>query len=149
MPFTPEDLKWMPIAFEHPGQVSVFTSPCSSTFWMGATIPLDGRRFQLAGKVILQNGRELFANLRLSTDRPVVLEPNEVFCAVGDTWFNPDEPGFCDALGLKREQTLPYTWLPDRPLDHPVPGPYPVEWDATVGRDSQRPSNSRPWWRFW
>lgn len=148
MPFTPEDLKWMPVAFEHPGQVSVFTSPCSSTFWLGETIPLDGRRYQLAGKVILKNARELFANLRLSTDRAVILEADEVYCAVGDKWYNPDEQGFCGALGLAPGEALPYTWLPDRPLDHPDRGPYPMDWNATAGRSTPTTAKNR-WCRFW
>ncbi len=120
------------IHFEDPGQVTVLVGPCSGQRWKPHKIPMDGRHYKCAGKIILKNGAELRANLPIRTHTFNFLEREGVYCQIGDTWYSPDEPEFLSTLGLLAEQTFPFTWLPDRPLDYHEPGPYPMDWYASV-----------------
>jgi hypothetical protein len=130
MPYTEDQLEEYRIWFDGPGHAHVFVGPCSASPWIGKKIPLDGRRYHCAGKIILKNGRELFANLPIRTDTFDFLVREEVYCQLGNKWYGLDEPELFAALGLTREQALPYTWLPDIPLDYHKPGPYPMHFGA-------------------
>ena len=118
------------VSFEKPGQVTALVGPCVGQLWKPHKIPLDGRHYKCAGKIILKDGTELRANLRIRTDTFNFLEA--VWCQIGDSWYRPDEPEFLPCLGLTAEQALPFTWLPDRPLDYRDPGPYPMDWYASA-----------------
>lgn len=133
MPYTEDQLDEHNIWFDPPGRATVFVGPCSGSPWVGPTIPLDGRRYHCAGKVILRNGVELFANLPLRTDTFDFLIREEVYCKVGELWYGMDEPSLYERLGLSREQALPYTWLPDIPLAYREPGPYPMHFGSAAG----------------
>jgi len=37
-----------------------------------------------------------------------------------------DEDELYEILDVSKEEALPYTWLPDRPLDYYKQGPYPM-----------------------
>ena len=56
------------------------------------------------------------------------LERSTVYVELGDFWYRPEEPELAAALGTTAEGVIPYTWLPDRPLDYSEPGPYPMDW---------------------
>ena len=132
MPITDRELEDIDhrIRFEKPGEVHVWVGPCSVSLWTGPKIPLDGRHYSCAGKIILKNGRELFANLPIQTHSFDFLERGSVYCRLGDAWYGMHEPELFAALGLSAEEALPYTWLPDRPLDYPIQGPYPMDGHA-------------------
>ncbi|MCY1058919.1 hypothetical protein [Nannocystis sp. SCPEA4] len=136
MPYTEDDLETYRIWFDGPGHATVLVGPCSGSPWLGEKIPLDGRHYRCAGKIILKNGRELFANLPLRTHTFDFLEREDVHCRLGDLWYGMDEPSLYEQLGMRPEQALPYTWQPDIPLDYHVPGPYPMHWgSAATERD--------------
>lgn len=107
MPYTEDDLEEHRIWFDPPGRATVFVGPCSASPWTGPKIPLDGRSYHCAGKVILKNGVELFANLPIRTDTFDFLVREEVFCKLGDKWYGMDEPWLYERLGLSREEALP------------------------------------------
>jgi len=134
MPITPEKIEQSEfrIHFEKPGEVTVLNGPCSGTRWKEKKIAMDGRHYKCAGKVILKNGTELFANLRIRTHTFDFLEKEAVYCQIGDTWYRPNEPEFLATLGITSDEAFPYTWMPDRPLDYHLPGPYPMDWYAEV-----------------
>jgi hypothetical protein len=134
MPLTPKRIEELEkIRFEKPGECTVLVGPCTARFWEGKKIPLDGRHYICAGTVILKNGKKLFANLRIQTHHFDFLERNDVWVQVGDTWYQTNEPELFTVLGVSPEEALPYTWLPDRPLDYHEKGPYPMDWYASKG----------------
>jgi hypothetical protein len=114
--------------FLDPGQCTVLVGPCSGTSLRGSKIPLDGRHYICAGTVILKNGRELRAQLRIQTHHFDFLERDATHVFLEDVWYTMDEPELYKALRMKQKDALPYTWLPDVPLDYHVKGPYPMDW---------------------
>ena len=56
-----------PISFEAEGTASVRCGPCSSAPLNVNRIPLDGRRYICAGKIILKTGITLKANFEINT----------------------------------------------------------------------------------
>jgi hypothetical protein len=125
------------IHFEKPGEVIVIVGPCTGHLWKEPRIRLDGRHYKCAGTIILKNGEKLFANFRIRTDSFDFLERDTVYCKLGETWYRTNEPEFFEALGIMPEDALPYTWLPDVPLDYREKGPYPMDWFAAA-RESKR-----------
>jgi hypothetical protein len=113
--------------FLEPGECRVVVGPGKQTLWLGEKIPLDGRHYLCTGTVILKNGRELFANLRIQTHHFDFLEIKNIWVQVGDTWYRMKEPELFAALGISPEEALPFTWLPERPLDYEENGPYPID----------------------
>ena len=101
MPYTEDELEDYRIWFDGPGHATVFVGPCSGSSWRGSKIPLDGRRYHCAARVILKNGRELFANLPIRTDTSDFLDREEVYVQVGDKWYGMDEPALYGCLGLE------------------------------------------------
>lgn len=127
MPITDKQLeKPDRIYFHKAGEVTVLIGPCSGMAWTGAKIPLDGRHYRCAGKVILKSGQELRADLALQTHTFDFLEREHVHCRLGDAWYRMDEPELMTALGIRAEDAFPYRWSPDRPLDYHKMGPYPM-----------------------
>ena len=133
MPISENDIleSGYPLSFRKAGECEVLVGPCSVTSWDGKTIPLDGRHYICSGTVFLKNGKELFANLHIQTHHFDFLERDGVWVRVGDLWYGFDEPELFAALGVSREEALPYTWLPDPPLDYYEKGPYPMQWPET------------------
>lgn len=70
----------------------------------------------------------MFANLRIQTHNFDFLERDGVWVQVGDLWYQFNEPELFPALRMLPEEALPYTWLPDPPLDYHESGPYPMQW---------------------
>ena len=116
------------IYFLEPGKCQVLVGPCSVTSWLEPKIPLDGRHYHCAGKVILKNGRELRAELRIQTHHFDFLERDATRVFLDDVWYRMNEPELYKALRMKQKDALPFTWLPDVPLDYHVKGPYPMDW---------------------
>jgi hypothetical protein len=119
-----------PISFLRSGQVQVRVGPCSASFLGSQKIPLDGRHYICAGTIILKNGIKLQANFEINTHTFDFLERDSVkiFIEKQRAWYYLYEQEFYDLLGVTRDEALPYTWLPDRPLDYQDPGPYPMKW---------------------
>ena len=112
--------------FCRPGECRVFVGPCSVTPWIEPAIALDGRHYRCTGSVFLRTGQELFANLYIQTHSFDFLQRDSVWVRHGDIWYHPDEPELYAALGVAREDALPYTWLPNPPLAYHKKGPYPM-----------------------
>lgn len=132
MPFRLADIEryGAPISFLNKGEVQVLVGPCSSSVLRSHKIPLDGRHYICAGIIILKNGMKLQANFEINTHTFDFLERDSVktYIEKERAWYYLDEQELYDILGLTRDEALPYTWLPDRPLDYHNPGPYPIKW---------------------
>lgn len=123
---------WYPL---DEGQVSISSGPGGNDLWHGLAIPLDGRSYTCAGKIILPAGQELRANFSVLTDLCFLLDQSSTTCCIGTTWYRMEEPEFFTALGLPREQVFPYHWQPDRPLCSDDRGPYRMDWNYLRRRE--------------
>jgi len=132
MPLRLKDIEQngIPFSFQKKGEVDVRTGPCSATILRDKKIPLDGRFYICAGTIILKNGTRLQANFEINTHTFDFLERDSVkiFIEKEQAWYFMYEDELYELLGMTKEEALPYTWLPDRPLDYPNPGPYPMKW---------------------
>jgi len=119
-----------PISFQKKGTASVRTGPCSGASWSGKKIPLDGRHYICSGTVILKNGLKLQSNFEINTHTFDFLERGSVmiFIEKEKAWYYMNEPELYSLLEINQDDALPYTWLPDIPLDYHDKGPYPMEW---------------------
>lgn len=132
MPLKLQDIEkhGVPISFQSKGTVSVRTGPSSGIDFHDDKIPLDGRQYICAGTIILKNGLQLQANFEINTHTFNFLERESVriYIAKEEAWYFIGEAELFEILGVKQEDALPYTWLPDIPLDYKVKGPYPMIW---------------------
>ena len=119
-----------PISFQTKGTAMVRVGPCSASTLQSNKIPMDGRHYVCAGRVILKNGAILQANFEINTHTFDFLERDSVIVYVDreKAWYYTSEQELYDILGLKKEDALPYKWLPDIPLDYHDKGPYPMTW---------------------
>ena len=119
-----------PISFLDKGEVEVRVGPCSAKSLNDKKIPLDGRHYICSGVVILKNGTKLRANFEINTHTFDFLERESVkiFIEKERAWYYIEEQELYDLLGTSKEDALPYTWVPDRPLDYHDCGPYPMTW---------------------
>ena len=107
-----------------PGCVTVRCGPCSGALLNADKIPLDGRIYICAGKVFLKNGVTLRANFEIQTHTFDYLDRDTVYVLVEDAWYKFDEEELYTKLGIQKSDALPFTWLPDIPLDSSDKGPY-------------------------
>jgi hypothetical protein len=132
MLFQIEDLEksGAPISFLKKGEVKVMVGPCSSSFFSGQKIPLDGRNYVCAGIIIFRNGEKYQANFEINTHTFDFLERDSVYVFIEqyETWYSIDDEELWKLLGISKDEGLPYKWLPDRPLDYYDLGPYPMKW---------------------
>ena len=133
MPLYEEELnkKGIPISFQQAGQVTVRVGPCSGKSLDQSKIPLDGRHYICAGKVILKNGIELRAHFEINTHTFDFLERNSVWSYLEGAWYQMNEPELYELLKISQDDAFPYTWIPDVPLDYHDPGPYPMKWHSS------------------
>lgn len=135
MPLRLKDIEQdgVPISFEIKGEVTVRTGPCSGSLLKDDKIPLDGRHYVCAGTIILKNGTELQANFEINTHTFDFLERDTVRIYIDreKAWYTMKEDELYEILGVSKEDALPYTWLPDKPLNYSDQGPYPMNWYET------------------
>jgi hypothetical protein len=125
MPFTQNDLDELPIYFcRRPGEVWVTVGSCSAKAWKNNKIPLDGRQYKCAGTIILRNGKKLRASFSITTTDFDFIIMDSLYIPVNGTWYRWDEPELLTALNITKEEFVPYKWMPDKPLDYHVKGPY-------------------------
>jgi hypothetical protein len=117
-----------PISFLKEGEVLVRVGPCSAKSFQEKKIPLDGRHYCCSGTVIFKNGVKLRANFEINTHTFDFLdrESVHVFINAERAWYSLDEDKLYDILLISKDQALPFTWIPDIPLDYHVQGPYPM-----------------------
>ncbi len=115
-----------PISFEEKGSVTVRSGPSSGSSLNADKIPLDGRHYICAGIIILKDGTELRANFEINTHTFDFLEKDtvKVYIEKERAWYYLDEQELFDIIGIKKNDALPYKWLPDIPLDYHDKGPY-------------------------
>ena len=123
----------VPISFLSKGEVMVRVGPCSVTFLEASKIPLDGRHYICSGTIILKDGTRLIANFEINTHTFDFLERNSVTIYIDQekSWYYFHEQELFDIIGITTDNAIPYTWLPDRPLDYHIAGPYPMKWPDT------------------
>ncbi len=145
MPLRPEDLErdGVPISFLRPGEVEVWKD-FGATFLRSTTIPLDGRIYICAGKIILRDGRSLRAEFRLYTDKRRPFNVKSLWCTPDDgkNWYSLDDSldtrELLAAISAKRGDVFPIQWLPDRPLEHEDHGPYAADWSPGRAAPKQK-----------
>ena len=117
-----------PVSFLSKGGVTVRTGPCSGAPLQSDKIPLDGRHYICAGTIILKNGTALQANFEINTHTFDFLERESVKIYIDSekAWYYMMEDELYEILGVSKEDALPYTWLPDKPLNYAYQGPYPM-----------------------
>ena len=113
----------------------------SSMIWRETRIPLDGRTYICAGEVTLRGGQKLPANFRVQTDLCFLLDQESVICRIETSWYRMHEPELYNALGIPKDQALPYYWRPDRPLDCEKKGPYRMDWNYLRKRELTKQKN--------
>ena len=115
-----------PISFQNKGTARVYVGPCSVIPLNSDKIPLDGRHYICAGTIIFKNGTKFQANFEINTHTFDFLEPDSVkiYIEKERTWYFTHEQEFYDMIGVKKENALPFKWLPDIPLDYEDKGPY-------------------------
>lgn len=128
MPFTKQNLEQVPISFSMENEASVRVGPCSVTPWEGKKIPMDGRRYELGGSVILKNGLMLRASFEIDTTTFDFLIKPSTYIYLDEVWYGYDEPELLEKLGLTDSEAFPAKWLPDRELDYWDKGPYKFDW---------------------
>jgi len=132
MPLRLEDMDryGAPISFLKKGEIMVRVGPCSATFLNEPKIPMDGRYYICSGTIILKNGTKLMANFEINTHTFDFLERESVKIYIDKekAWYYFDEQELFNILGITHTEALPYTWLPDRPLNYSEQGPYPMKW---------------------
>jgi hypothetical protein len=132
MPIRLKDIEkyGVPIYFQKKREVMVRVGPCSATFMQADKIPLDGRYYICAGTIILKNGMNLQAHFEINTHTYDFLERESVRIYIDkeEAWYSTDEAELYEILGVKKADALPYTWLPDIPLDYSDKGPYQMFW---------------------
>ena len=128
MPIRIDDIEkyGAPITFLEKGKVQVRNGPNLATFLKEDIIPLDGRFYCCAGTIILRNGITLRANFEINTHTFDFLERDTVRVYIDKerAWYSLDEQGLFEIFEIKKEDALPYKWLPDKPLNYYKQGPY-------------------------
>ncbi len=127
---TEADADELRFTFKKKNDVWVCVGPCSVKFFGEAKIPLDGRRYDCGGIVILKNGQEYRASFTIDTTTFDFLDKDSVYINVEDLWYRWDEPELSLKLNVKKEEIVPFTWLPDRPLAFGDNGPYPMDFHS-------------------
>lgn len=117
-----------PIHFEHEGQITVRTGPSTGHILNREKIPLDGRHYICSGKIILKCGLSLRANFEIRTHTYDFLDIETVRVHIKDidAWYKINEDELWTLLGKVMDEELPFTWLPDKPLEYHKDGPYPM-----------------------
>ena len=132
MPFTKQDLEQVPISFCNENDAWVIVGPCSMTVWREKTIPLDGRKYILGGKIILKNNLVLNASFDIDTTTFDFLVKSSVYVNLSEIWYRWDEAQLLEKLGVSYVEAFPFKWLPDRELDYYNKGPYKCDWDPPI-----------------
>jgi hypothetical protein len=131
MPFFLEDIKkyGAPIYFLKENEVRALCGPCTSEKLNKKKIPLDGRHYECAGLVHLNNGLTLRANFQINTHTFNFLEIDSVivFIESKNAWYYLKDDELCDVLKISKEDIFPFEWMPDIPLDYIKPAPYKMK----------------------
>jgi len=124
MPLKIDDIKKYDIRIAEKDDVLVWVGPCAAKKMDFKAIPLDGRKYECGGSVLLANGLDLQASFRLQkTTDPLLLE-DTIYTKIDGVWYKLNEPAFFEKTGLENDDVFPLKWIPDIPLDHKQKGPY-------------------------
>lgn len=122
------DIKKYSIQIAEKNEVFVWIGPCSVKKMEFTKIPLDGRKYECGGEVFLANGLVLQASFRMQKTNDVLLIEESVYTKIDGIWYKLNEPEFFEKTGLDKEDVFPVEWKPDIPLNHPLKGPYKMNW---------------------
>jgi len=104
----------------------VYVGPCTVATFEAKKIPLDGRKYVMHGSIRFRTSASLRAKLVIDTTDFDFLELDGTFVYFNGLWYRWDEDALYTAMGTSKDAALPFTWLPDFPLDHDEQGPYPM-----------------------
>ncbi|MGE0088831.1 MAG: hypothetical protein AB7S50_05070 [Bacteroidales bacterium] len=126
MPLKIEDIKKYSIQIAEKEDVFVWIGPCASKKESFKRIPIDGRKYECGGKILLANGQELNASFRLQKTEEPLLISDSIYIKIDGVWYKLGEPDFYEKTGLEESDIFPFEWIPDIPLDHKNKGPYKI-----------------------
>ena len=127
MPLKESDIKKYSIQIAEKNEVFVWIGPCSAKKMELEKIPLDGRKYECGGEVQLANGLDLQASFRIQKNDDPLLIIETVYTKIDGIWYKLNEPEFFEKTGLEREDILPFTWIPDIPLEDIESTPYKID----------------------
>ncbi len=124
MPLKLSDIKKYSIKIAEKGEVLAWIGPCSVKKIDLKQIPLDGRKYECAGRVFLSNGLDLQASFRIKkSDEPLLID-DSIYTKIDDVWYKLGEPEFFIKTELENDDVFPIEWIPDIPLLTHIKGPY-------------------------
>jgi hypothetical protein len=128
MPLKVSDIEKYSIKIAEKNEVFVWVGPCSSKKMSFDVIPLDGRKYECGGTIILANGLDLQASFRIikSTNEPLLID-DSIYTKIDDVWYKLGEPEFYAKTELDPDDVFPIEWLPDIPLELSLKGPYRMD----------------------
>jgi hypothetical protein len=127
MPFKVGQYGGAPISFTGRNSARVWVGPNSVSPFSKKKIPLDGRKYELGGEIILKNGIYLSASFRIDTSRFNFLVKDSVWVLVDDYWYHLDEPELLEKFKITSDEAFPFKWVPDIPLDYYKKSPYDAD----------------------
>jgi hypothetical protein len=140
-----KDLALDKIGSPTPGRVFVFVGPCTVAAFQGEKIPADGRKYRVDGTVHFRNGESLPAKFNIDTTGFEFIVLDSVLVFRNELWFRWDEETLVAEFGAKsKEELLPFTRTPGRPLDFWMPAPYPMQLDPVLMNKAWE--NAPKWW---
>jgi len=86
MPLKIDDIKKYDIRIAEKDDVLVWVGPCAAKKMDFKAIPLDGRKYECGGTVLLANGLHLQASF-LIIDKPFLIE-DFIYTKINDIWYN-------------------------------------------------------------
>ena len=126
------------------GSVDVFVAPCSVIGFTGEKIPADGRKYKVDGTVYFKCGLSLPARFSIDTTGFDFIVLSSVIVFFKGLWYHYDEDELAKVLGKSKEELLPFTWTPDRPLDFWFNPPFPMRFDPKYSEDQWK--TTPKWW---
>ncbi len=89
----------------------------------GSSIPYDYRSYMLCGYTILPGGLKVPTQFEIDTRSPTLLA-HLGWWHIGDIWYRPFEPEALRVLGVSPDETRPFSWISNVPIETVEEPPY-------------------------
>lgn len=131
MPLRINDLEKYHIKLAERNEVFVWAAPCIAKKMEFEIIPMDGRKYECGGLIILANGLTLQASFRIKKEpnEPLLIK-DSIYTKIDDIWYQLAEPAFIEKTELTTSEIFPIQWSTSIPMDHKDRGPYDENWDG-------------------
>ncbi len=89
----------------------------------GSSIPFDYRSYIFYGYTILPGGMKVATRFEIDTRSPTLLVGSGLWHIAG-IWYSPFEPEALRLLGVSPEETRPFSWISNVPIETAEEPPY-------------------------